>query len=262
MLGDVIEGTRHLALAHGEPTSRYDLSRVATVLRDGRLLGRKAVVVGAEAASHLVVSARESGAEDDPDGISLFLVPTDAEGLALRGYPLTGGGRAAEVALDGVEGDRLGPPGEAFPAIEARMAAGAVALGAYALGAMEVATEMTVGYLGQRRQFGKAIGTFQALQHRVADMMIELEQARSAVILAAGHLEDERASRERHAALAKHIVGRVGRLVAEESVQMHGGIGMTQEYGLAHLVKRIVLTDSRLGDADHHLERYIALSAA
>ena len=262
LLEDVIGGTRHLALAHGEPRSRYDLSRVATQARDGRLTGRKAVVANAEAASHLVVGAREAGAEDAPDGISLFLVPADAPGLTLRGYPLTGGGRAAEVTLEEAQAEPLGPPGDAFAAIEARTAAGSVALAAYALGAMEAACEMTVGYLGQRRQFGRPLAAFQALQHRVADMLIELEQARSAVILAAGHLADERASRERHVAAARHLVGRVGRLIAEESVQMHGGIGMTREYALAHLVKRLVLTDHRLGDADHHLERYIALGAA
>ena len=261
-LEDVVEGRRHLAFAHAEPRSRYDLSRVETTAQGGRLTGRKAVVENAEAASHLIVSARESGEADAPDGISLFLVPADAEGLTLRGYPLTGGGRGAEVTLDGVRGERLGPEGAAFPAIEARVAAGVVALSAYALGAMEAATEMTVGYLGQRRQFGKPLAGFQALQHRVADMLIELEQARSAVILAAGHLEDERESRERHVSAAKHLIGRVGRLIAEEAIQMHGGIGMTQEYGLGHLAKRIVLIDSRLGDTDHHLERFIDLSAA
>lgn len=262
VLDEVIAGTRHLALAHGEPQSRYDLSRVATNVRDGRLDGRKAVVANAEAASHLIVSARESGAEHGEDGISLFLVPRDAPGVTLRGYPLTGGGRAAEVTLEAASGERLGPEGGGFAALEARVAAGNVALCAYALGLMEAATEMTVGYLGQRQQFGKPLASFQALQHRVADMLIELEQARSAVILAAGHLADERASRERHASAAKNLVGRVGRLVAEESVQMHGGIGMTAEYALAHLVKRLVLVDHRLGDADHHLERFIALSAA
>ena len=261
-LEEVIAGGAHLALAHGEPASRYELSRVATTAKDGVIDGRKAVVVNAEAAGHLIVSARESGGEADEDGISLFLVSADAEGLSMRGYPLVAGGRATEVTLDGVKAARLGPEGGAFPAIEERVAAGAVALAAEALGAMEAATEMTVGYLGQRQQFGKPLSAFQALQHRVADMLIELEQARSAVILAAGHLEDERTSRERHVSAAKHLIGRAGRLIAEESVQMHGGIGMTQEYALGHLVKRIVAAESRLGDADHHLERYVALAVA
>jgi alkylation response protein AidB-like acyl-CoA dehydrogenase len=259
LLGDVIAGTRHLALAHGEPRSRYDLTRVGTAATGGRLTGRKAVVAGAEAASHLVVSARTSGAERDADGISLFLVARDAPGLTLRGYPLTGGGRAAEVALEDTPGEPLGPEDRALPALEAAAAAGSVALAAYALGAMEAACEMTVGYLGQRRQFGRPLAAFQALQHRTADMLIELEQARSAVILAAGHLETPQ--RDRHVAAARHLVGRTGRMIAEESVQMHGGIGMTGEYALGHLVKRITLTDHRLGDADHHLERYIALTA-
>ena len=258
----VVAGELRLAFAHGEPRSRYDLSRVETTARDGRLTGRKAVVVDAQAAGRLVVSAREGGEADAQEGISLFLVAPDAQGLTMRGYPLADGGRAAEVALEDVPGERLGPEGGAYLAIEARAAAGSVALGAYALGAMEAAVEMTVGYLGQRRQFGQPLSAFQALQHRLADMLIELEQARSAVILAAGHLGRERASRERHVSAARHLIGRVGRLIAEESIQMHGGIGMTQEYGLAHLAKRIVLTDHRLGDADHHLERYLSFAAA
>ena len=262
LLEEVVGGGLHLAFAHGEPRSRYDLSRVETTARDGRLTGRKAVVANAEAAGRLIVSAREDGAEDAEEGISLFLVEPDAPGLSLRGYPLQDGGRAAEITLEDTPGEPLGPPGGAYPAIEARAAAGATALSAYALGAMEAAIEMTVGYLAQRTQFGKPLSTFQALQHRVADMMIELEQVRSAVILAAAHLGDERAARERHASAAKQLAGRVGRLVAEEAIQMHGGIGMTREYGLAHLAKRIVLTDHRLGDSDHHLERYIALTAA
>lgn len=261
LLEDVVAGGLHLALAHGEPRGRYDLSHVETTVRDGRLRGRKAVVANAEAAGRLVVSAREGGEADAQEGISLFLVEPDAPGLAMRGYALQDGGRAAEITLEDTPGEPLGPPGGAYPALEARAAAGAVALSAYALGAMEAAVEMTVGYLAQRTQFGRPLSAFQALQHRVADMLIELEQARSAVILAAGHLSSERVARERHASAAKALVGRVGRLVAEEAIQMHGGIGMTREYGLAHLAKRIVLSDHRLGDADHHLERFIALSA-
>lgn len=269
LVEDVIGGGLHLAFAHGEPTSRYDLSRVETSAKeDGDTIvlnGRKAVVVNAEAAGQIVVSARESGAPDEEAGISLFLVPSGAAGVILRGYPLMSGGRAAEVTLDNVRvpaSARLGAPGAAFPAIAAQVATANVALAAETLGAMETATELTRDYLMTRKQFGRPIGTFQALAHRFSDLLIDLEQARSAVINAAGHLADPDRERDRHIASARNLIGRVGRLVAEESIQMHGGIAMTQEYELAHIAKRIVMTDHRLGDTDYHLERFIDLSAA
>ncbi|MFG6517558.1 acyl-CoA dehydrogenase family protein [Sulfitobacter sp. 1A13496] len=265
----LIGGALQLAFAHGEPGSRYDLERVTTsATQNGDqivLSGRKAVVANAEAADMLVVSARESGEAGDRDGISLFLVPADAKGLSVTGYALLAGGRAAEVTLDDVtlpESARLGAPGKAFDAIETRTAMATAALCAETLGAMETACDLTREYLGTRKQFGRPIGSFQALAHRMADLLIDLEQARSAVINAAGHLEDDRASRERHVSAAKNLMGRVGRLVAEDTIQMHGGIAMTQEYELAHIAKRIIMADHRFGDVDHHLERFIALSAA
>ncbi|TMM51268.1 acyl-CoA dehydrogenase family protein [Sulfitobacter sabulilitoris] len=266
---EVIGGALHLAFAHGEPASRYDLNRVETTAKaDGDsivLNGRKAVVVNAEAAGMLVVSARESGDAYDTDGISLFLVPADAKGVSMQGYALLAGGRAAEVTLDDVTvpaSARLGDAGKAFDAIEERVAAANVAICAETLGAMETATHLTREYLGTRKQFGRPIGSFQALAHRMSDLLIEMEQARSSVILAAGHLADDRKSRESNVSAAKNLMGRTGRLVAEDSIQMHGGIAMTQEYELAHIAKRIVMADHRLGDTDHHLERFIALSAA
>ncbi|MGB5864797.1 MAG: acyl-CoA dehydrogenase [Sulfitobacter sp.] len=266
---EIIGGTLQLAFAHGEPSSRYDLTRVSTTAAEKGdevvLNGRKAVVVNAEAADVLVVSARESGAQDDVDGISLFLVPKDAKGLTVQGYALLAGGRAAEVTLDNVSvpaAARLGGAGTASVAIEARIAAANVAQTAETLGAMETACTLTKDYLGTRKQFGRPIGTFQALAHRMADLLIEMEQARSAVILAAGNLEAERGLRERHVSATKNLIGRVGRLVGEESIQLHGGIAMTQEYELAHIAKRIVMADHRFGDVDHHLERFIALTAA
>ncbi|WP_170340329.1 acyl-CoA dehydrogenase family protein [Ruegeria arenilitoris] len=267
LLDQVISGKLHLALAHGEPASRYDLSRVETTVRtDGTdliLNGRKAVVVNAEAAGLLIVSARETGGPFDLDGISLFLVPAGTPGLGLRGYPMLAGGRAAEVTLDDVrlpETARLGAAGKAFEPLMNVVAAANVALVAEVLGAMEIAVDLTRQYLMTRKQFGRPIGTFQALQHRFADMLIELEQTRSAVINAAGHLEAP--DRDRQIAAARNLVSRVGRLVAEETIQMHGGIAMTQEYELAHIAKRIVMSDHRFGDADYHLERFIALGAA
>ena len=266
---EIIAGSLQLAFAHGEPTSRYDLTRVqTTATAEGdqiTLNGRKAVVVNADAADMLVVSARERGDAGDANGISLFLVPADTKGMTISGYPLLAGGRAAEVTLDEVVVSvdaRLGAAGQASDAIEARVAAANVALCAETLGAMETATALTRDYLMTRKQFGRPIGTFQALAHRMSDLLIEMEQARSATINAAGHLEAARDMREKQVSAAKNLMGRAGRLVAEEAIQMHGGIAMTQEYELAHIAKRIVMADHRFGDTDHHLERFIALSAA
>lgn len=269
LIDEVIGGGVHLALAHGEPVSRYDLSHVETTLRtdgDGIVLdGRKSVVVNAEAAGHLIVSARESGDAADEKGISLVLVPAGTAGVTMNGYPMLAGGRAAEVTLDNVRlpaSARLGAAGEGYGALCEVLALAHVALAAEALGAMETASALTREYLVTRKQFGRPIGTFQALQHRMADMLIELEQARSSVIRAAGYLHDDARIRDLNIAAARNLIGRVGRLVAEEAIQMHGGIAMTQEYELAHIAKRIMMSDHRFGDADYHMERFIALSAA
>ena len=261
---EIIAG-RCFAFAHGEPTSRYDLARVETraekTAEGWHLTGAKAVVHHAPAADALVVSARTSGDVDDEDGISLFLVPSDT--VEMRDYPLYGGGRAAEIRLDcTIPPDvLLGEEGKAFALIERANARGCAAQCAEALGLMETIKTLTVDYLRQRRQFGQPIGKFQALQHRMADVLIEIEQARSAVINLCGHLEASRAERELQVSAAKNLIGRAGKLVAEEAIQMHGGIGMTQEYALGHFAKRLTMMDHRFGDTDYHLERFIRLSA-
>jgi alkylation response protein AidB-like acyl-CoA dehydrogenase len=266
IVAPLIDGSRIAAFAHGEPESRYEMARVATRAErsgDGwRLDGAKAVVQHAEAADVLVVSARTAGAVDAADGIDLFLVPAGTPGVALRGYPLVDGGRAADVTLRGVTlpaDALLGAQGEAFATIEKLIGRGIVALCAESLGAMSVAREMTLAYLRTRKQFGVPLGTFQALQHRMADMLIEIEQMRSAVINAAAALDGERAARERALSAAKYTCGKTGTLVAEECIQLHGGIGMTWELPLAHYAKRLVMIDHQLGDEDYHLARYIAL---
>jgi alkylation response protein AidB-like acyl-CoA dehydrogenase len=208
------------------------------------------------------VSARNSGTVEDEVGISLFLVPADAQGLAVRGYPTIDGGRAAELTLQDVKlpaNALLGAPGAGFATIENAVGAGIVALCAEALGAMDEAKKATLEYLQTRKQFGMFIGSFQALQHRMANMLLEIEQARSAVINAAAALSAERVVRERALSAAKFSIGRIGTLVAEESIQMHGGIGMTWELPLAHYAKRLIMIDHQLGDEDHHLQRYIEL---
>lgn len=261
MIEEIVAGTRQLAFAGLEPGGRYDLDHVETrAMRAGDgfvLTGRKAVVTNAPAADTLVVSARDG---EGIDGIRLFLVEKGAAGLDMREYGLVGGGRAAEIILDETPATLLGDGSGAYDAIERRAAHAIVALCAEAVGLMENATGLTNDYLKTRKQFGQPIGKFQALQHRMADMMIALEQARSAAINAAGNLHRARAIRERHMAAAKNLIGRAARHIAEEAIQLHGGIAMTQEYELAHIAKRLVMIDHRFGDADHHLERFVALS--
>lgn len=266
LLAQIIDGTKVAAFAHAEPEARYELAHVQTRARrseEGWMLdGAKAVVLQAEGAGVFVVSARTSGAIDDESGVSLFVVPAHAPGLALRGYQLIDGGRGAELLLEGVELGQealLGAEGAAFATLERCIGVGILALCAEALGAMDAAKAATLDYLQTRKQFGVPIGSFQALQHRMADMLLEIEQARSAVINAAAALDADRLTRERALSAAKVTVGRTGALVAEESIQMHGGIGMTWELPLAHYAKRLVMIDHQLGDEDHHLERYISL---
>lgn len=249
MVEDIIAGTLHLAVAHGEPGGRYDMDHVHTQANNDTLTGRKALVMNAEAADHLIVSAR------DGDTIAFYLVARGVPGLTIQGYPLLAGGRAGEVVLENTPATPLGLTLKDY---EDATALALVALNAETLGAMETATALTKDYLMTRKQFGRPIGTFQALAHRMADLLIELEQARSAVINAAGNLDAP--LRDLHLSASKNLIGRIGRLVAEESIQMHGGIAMTQEYELAHIAKRIVMADHRFGDTDYHLERYIALS--
>ena len=172
------------------------------------------------------------------------------------------GGHAAEVMLDQVKlpiNALLGTEGQALATLEHAVGRGLLALCAESLGAMEVAKHSTIEYLQTRKQFGVPIGSFQALQHRMADLLLEIEQARSAVINAAAALDADRITRERALSAAKYSIGRIGTLVAEECIQLHGGIGMTWELPLAHYAKRLVMIDHQLGDEDHHLARFIAL---
>ncbi len=260
-----IEGKTLLAFAHYEPESRYDAARIATraVERNGNweLTGRKAVVINGATAELMIVSARLSGEPGDENGIALFNLSPNSAGVEVRDYAGIDGPHVAEVILDGANCHPLGAPGaEAFPLVEKTLAAGALAVCAEAIGIMDVCREGTLAYLKERKQFGRPIGANQALQHRMVDMMLEIEQARSAVMLAANTLEAPRAERELNVSAAKNLVGRTGRLVAEETIQMHGGVAMTWEWPLAHYAKRLVMIDHLFGDTDHHLQRYIALS--
>lgn len=262
LIESVIAGETLLALAHGEPSSRYELSCVATTATKNdnawQVSGDKSVVLGGGSATHFIVSARTSGKGDDEDGISLFLVEKSHD-VSTRNYSTLNGYGAAEVRFEKAAGILIGEEGKGFALIEQAFASGITAVSAEALGAMHVATDLTVEYTKQRKQFGVPIGKFQALQHRMADMLIELEQMRSSLINAAGNLNADRALREREVSACKYLVGSIGRQVAEEAIQIHGGMGMTWEYAVGHFAKHIIMIDHVLGDTDHHLERYIAL---
>lgn len=260
----VIEGRHLLAFAHGEPGAGYTASHVRTRATEGadgwQLSGVKNLALNGDTAQTLIVSARVSGEADADTGLALFRVDPHQDGVACRSYALIDGGSAADITLGGAQGAPIGIPGEAFPMIEATLARAALAVSAEALGAMEVAKDLTLDYLKSRTQFGQPIGANQVLQHRMVDLLIEIEQVRSCLMLAASTLEADRLTRERNIAAAKHLTGRVGRQVAEEVIQMHGGVGMTWELALPHYAKRIVMIDHLFGDTDHHLEQFIQFS--
>ena len=263
ILPQVAEGHMTLAFAHGERQARYDLTDVLTTAkptaRGWVLDGAKSVVAHGDGADRLVLSARIAGERDDPDGIGLFLVDARTNGVARRSYPMRDGTRAAEIALSGVEvahDDVLGEPGAVFPIIERVVEAGIAATSAEAVGAMEAMHAMTLEYLKTRQQFGKPIGQNQALQHRSAEMLIALEQGRSMAMLAAMTVDEpDPEERAHNIAMAKVGVGQASRFVAQNAVQLHGGIGMTEEYAVGHYFRRCMVIEHTFGDTAHHLSR-------
>jgi alkylation response protein AidB-like acyl-CoA dehydrogenase len=261
-------GAAIAVLAHYEPDSRFESQWVTTRARKSgdvyTLDGHKAVVMHAGAADTLLVSARVSGEPGDAKGISLFRIPHDAGGLKLDVYPTIDGQRAADVYLKGVEvpaGNRLGAEGGALPMIEAALDIGLAALCAEAVGVMQALVDATVTYVQSRQQFGVPIGRFQALQHRIADMLIHLEQARSMSYLAALRGTDANVPERRRAlSAAKAVVGQSARFVGQQAVQLHGGMGMTDELIVSHWFKRLTAAELMFGDSDTHLQRYAALT--
>lgn len=264
LLPGIVAGERRVVVGAHEPDARFDLDHVATtaVTRDGgfRLAGRKTVVTGADSAHVLIVPARTAGGTNEQHGISLFLVPVDARGVERRMTPAIDGTRSAEVTLHDVEVDRaalLGPLHGGYDPLEQAIDCGIAGLCAEAVGVMERLLETTAQHLRTRRQFGQPIGAFQALQHRVADMAIAVEQARSTSLLAAAKVDDpDRKERRRAVSAAKVLCGQSGRFVGEQAVQLHGGMGMTDALDVGWYFKRLVCIDLIHGDADHHLELF------
>jgi len=263
LLPRIAEGKLVVAFAHGERQARYDLPDVLTTARPkggGWVIdGAKSVVTHGDIADKLIVSARTSGDRDDPGGVALFLVDAKANGIARRAYRLRDGMGAAEIALAGVEVGRdalLCEAGAAFPVIERVVEAGIAATAAEAVGAMETLQAMTLEYLKTRQQFGRAIGDNQALQHRATEMFVALEQGRSLAMLAAMMVEEpDTAERARNIAMVKVGVGQAARFVSQNAVQLHGGIGMTEEYAVGHYFRRCMVIEHSFGDTAHHLSR-------
>lgn len=263
LLPAIAEGSLKLAFAHGERQARYDLTDVVTTAkRSGAgwvLDGSKTVVSQGEAADKLIVSARTSGDRHDEDGITLFLVDARAQGVARRGYATRDETRAADVSLSNVpvsDADVLGGVGKGLAIIERVVEAGIAATAAETVGAMEAMNEMTLEYSKTRVQFGQPIGTYQVVQHRMSDMFMSQEQGRSMAMLATMSMDNPDPVERRHDfAIAKVGIGQAGRYVSQSAVQMHGGIGMTEEYAVGHYFRRCMVIERLFGDPAYYLQR-------
>ncbi|MGE4221529.1 MAG: acyl-CoA dehydrogenase family protein [Alphaproteobacteria bacterium] len=267
LLPSMAAGETRLAFAWVEPHAGYDLFDVTCVARrDGGgwvLDGAKGVVLGAAAANRIVVLARTAGGQRDREGLSLFLVPQDAPGLRRRDYATQDGQRAADLSFEGVRLGAealLGAADEALTTVETVAEHAIAALAAEAVGCMAVLVESTADYLKTREQFGRSIGSFQAVQHRAVDMFMAMEEARSMTYVATCRLGDADALRRAKAASGvKSTIGRAGRRIGQEAVQLHGGMGMTDELHVGHYFKRLTMIDIMFGNASWHLKRYAAL---
>lgn len=249
-LTGLLDGSVKYAVATSEIEAPYDVADMTTEAKDDKLTGRKSAVYGGQVADQLLVAAKH--------GNKVALYQIAASDAQIVGYAMIEGGGAAEVLLDNTPGTLLIE--DAAAALEDARNAGIVALCAEAVGLMDVTHDTTVDYLKQRKQFGVPIGKFQVLQHRAVDMLTEIEQARSITIRAAADLGTDEASKS--ASMAKNLIGRAARLIAEEAIQMHGGIAMTWEYPISHYAKRLIMLDAQLGDTDYHLSQVMAANAA
>jgi hypothetical protein len=269
LIGEIIEGKATLAFAAAEPQSRYCLHDLAaTARKDGAgwvLNGHKAVVVGAPWASHLIVTARTGGARRDQEGVSVFLVDKAAKGVVTRDYPTVDGQRASEITFENVAvgADALiGPEGAALPLVEEVVDEAVAALCAEACGVLRRLHEGTLEYTRQRKQFGAPISSFQVLQHRMVDMFMNVEQAVSMTYMAHIKLAESAAERAKAVSAAKVQIGRACRFVGQNAIQLHGGMGMTDEMAIGHYFKRATMIEGQFGSVDHHLARYEDLTFA
>ena len=264
MIPAIAEGSLKMAFAHSERQARYDLSDVITTAKKtaaGWVLdGSKTVVSHGEAADKIIVSARTSGDRYEEDGITLFIVDAGASGVARRGYVSRDDTRAADISLSNVtDVELLGEVGGGMAIIQRVVEAGIAAIAGETVGAMEAMNEMTLEYSKTRVQFGNPIGTYQVVQHRMADMFMMQEQGRSMAMLATMSIDNpDEASRAHDIALAKVGIGQAGRYVSQSAVQMHGGIGMTEEYAVGHYFRRCMVTERLFGDPAYYLNKLAA----
>ena len=264
LLKQLIEGSAQGALAYAEPQARYNLTNVATTAKatdDGYVInGQKALVLNGPAADFVIVSARTQGAQRDHDGISLFVVDASSEGLQRRDYATVDNSRASEMSFNNVAvaaDALLGELGAGAPILEQVIDEGILALGAEAVGCMQILCENTVEYCKNRTQFGQPIGKFQVLQHRMVDMFMEHEQSKSLMYMAAMRLDDTYGAQAQQVLSALKVqVGKSGRFVGQSAVQLHGGMGMTDELNIGHYFKRLTAIDTLFGNTDFHLDRF------
>jgi pimeloyl-CoA dehydrogenase small subunit len=266
-IAGIIGGETRFAFAYSEPKSRFDLNDVSTTAKkEGAgytLNGHKAVVLGAPFATHLLVTARTSGGQRDAKGISVFIVPKGAKGVTSRDYPTVDGLRASEVYFENVSvgADALVGAADNGLALTEKVVDNAIAaLCAEAVGCFKVLNEATISYAKQRKQFGQPIANFQVLQHRMVDMFMAAEQAASMTYMVTLKLDEADKARKQAASAAKVQIGKAGKLVSQDAVQIHGGMGMTDELNVGHFFKRVTMIESQFGNTDWHLRRYTELS--
>lgn len=267
LLPAIVVGENTYAFAYAEPQGRYNLADLTTTAKKSgagyTLSGHKAVVIGAPWADKLIVTARTSGGQRDEAGVSVFIVDKSAKGVSTRDYPTVDGLRASEVTLDGVAVGADAVIGEVDNGLKLveRVADEAIAaLSAEACGAMKVLNDTTVEYSKTRKQFGTPIGKFQVLQHRMVDMFMAYEQSVSITYMVTLKLDEDEAERKKAASAAKVQIGKAGRFIGQAAVQIHGGMGMTDELNVGHYFKRLTMIDTQFGNVDHHLKRYATLT--
>jgi alkylation response protein AidB-like acyl-CoA dehydrogenase len=266
ILPKVAEGSLTLAFAHSERAARFDLAHVETIARkmpDGwHLDGRKIAVIDGGSAAQLIVSARMAGNNGGSGNLCLFQVPSDAKGVALHDYERLGGGRGCSLELKDVRlaaDALLGDGSDALPAIEAVVDRAMAALGAEAVGIMQTLLDTTLEYTKIRKQFGRPLAANQVIKHRLADMAMQTDEARSMALRAALMADAEPTVRSRAASGAKAKIGKCARFVAEQSVQLHGGMGVTEELDIGAYFKRLVAFDTLFGGSVYHYRRHAAL---
>jgi len=259
----IVDGSKTFAFAQLEKNSRYDLFDVATTAKKkgGAYVidGEKFVVLNGENADTLIVTARTKGERRDSGGIGVFAVAANAKGVTKKSYPTQDGLHAADISFTGVEvgaDAAIGDPENGLPLIERVVDEARIALCAEAVGLMDESLKTTVEYIKTRKQFGVAIGSFQSLQHRASDMFVALEQARSMSMFATMAMDfDDPKERAKAVAAAKGQIGKSGKFVGQQSIQLHGGIGMTMEAKIGHYFKRLTMIENSFGDTDYHMRR-------